>query len=362
MDVVHEDRVAVLLRPVVPEIDHRAAVSMPAAGFVFFVTADPVAHIADPDEMQMVGDGRDALVRVSAGLSISPGFVVSSLDGVEQMRVHAIADERLPIVVPVDAPGIGGPIGKRLPLMPDRMVPVDAAVIPDALLIRRARLADHRPVRSSVGPVQPTVRSPGKAIGQIVCVRMRAKPVQQDLRLAVGNVVAVSVRDEVEVRRRHDPRAAEPDLDAGDVVELVIEDRSLVEPPVAVGVLENQNPVTRLGGVVRVVVRFGDPESASVVDAEPDWLPDVRFAGKQRHFKPLRDDHRLGGLLRRQRFVNRGDVVCPDPAGTTRPSAYKLHSKLAKNRRVQGGMVRLSLLVPTSMNSPIRSLNAASSC
>ena len=71
------------------------------------------------------------------------------------------------------------------------------------------------------------------------------EPVEHDLGRAVGHVVAVAVGDEQQLRRAEQPDAAEAELDAGEPLHVVGEDRAPVEPAVAVGVLEDQDAVAK---------------------------------------------------------------------------------------------------------------------
>ena len=77
----------------------------------------------------------------------------------------------------------------------------------------------------------------------VSCVSSIAPAVEQDLRLAVGLVVAVLVGNEQQVRGRADPHAAEADFQAADEVQPFDEDGPLVERAVAVGVFEDQDAV-----------------------------------------------------------------------------------------------------------------------
>ena len=68
--------------------------------------------------------------------------------------------------------------------------------------------------------VQPAVRSPDEAVQGFVAIVV-APAVEEDLRRAIGFVIAVLVRDEREVGRGSDKDAAKADSDAGAEGELV---------------------------------------------------------------------------------------------------------------------------------------------
>ena len=102
----------------------------------------------------------------------------------------------------------------------------------------------------TVAAVEPAVGSPDEGVQRLVRVLV-APAVEQYLRRAVGPVVAIRVGDEQQVRGGADPDAAEADLQAADEIEALGEDRPLVEAAVAVGVLEDQDPVLARSSATR---------------------------------------------------------------------------------------------------------------
>ncbi len=256
------------------------------------------------DEVQMIGNGIDPPIRVTARLAIAPRFVMGAANHVEQMRIHAVADEGLAVVVPIDAPRVRRAIGVRFPDVPHRMIAIHAAVEANPLALRRAGFAHRRPIRAAVRAVEPAIRPPSKAVGQVMGIRMIAQSVQEHLRFAVRPVIAVVIGNEIEEGRRHDPGAAEADFDAGHIIQLVVEEGPLVAAAVAVGVFEDHDPIARLRAVVRIIVCFGHPQPPAVVDAEADRLLHIWLGREERDVETLRHDHRAGRFLGRQRGID----------------------------------------------------------
>ena len=62
VDIVHEDLVAIFGGPIVPEVNHRAAMSVTAACLVFLRRADSGSNGLGVGKVEMVGDGGDALI------------------------------------------------------------------------------------------------------------------------------------------------------------------------------------------------------------------------------------------------------------------------------------------------------------
>ena len=122
--------------------------------------------------------------------------------------------------------------------------------------------------------------------------RADGEAVEHDLGRAVGHVVAVAVGDEQELRRAHQPDAAEAELDAREHLDVVGEDGALVEPAVAVGVLEDQDAVAEaeveLRGQLGVGVVLRDPEPPARVPGHGDRVLHVRLGGEDLDVEPRR--------------------------------------------------------------------------
>src|SRR6056297_2275657 len=128
MNVIGEKLIPIRLGKLITQINHCAAMGMSTAGSVLLLTAQSIADIPQADEVQMVRDCVDPLVGKLAAFATSPRLVVRSLNHLEQMRIDAVADECIPIVIPVDPPGIRRPVGERLPNVSCRMVTPDPPV------------------------------------------------------------------------------------------------------------------------------------------------------------------------------------------------------------------------------------------
>src|SRR5690606_7845927 len=76
--------------------------------------------------------------------------------------------------------------------------------------------------RGAAAAVQPAVRTPMQAIGQIVIINIRhIESVENDLRRTVGLVVEIAVREEEQSRRAHGPDSPVSNLDAGEPLHVV---------------------------------------------------------------------------------------------------------------------------------------------
>ena len=136
---------------------------------------------------------------------------------------------------------------------------------------------------------------------------MVAESIQQYDWIAVWSIVCISIGYEIEIRRRHHPRAAESNFNARDVIQLIIKDGSLVVFAVAISIFEDQDPIARSSSVIRIVIRFRNPQSSSIVYAEADRLLNIGLPGKQRDAESIRHNHCPSSFFSRQNF---GLFVC----------------------------------------------------
>ncbi len=307
-DVPHEEGVAILLRPVPAEVDHRAAVGVAAARVLGLH-----AHLAHaPREVAMVGHGRDALIHMGIEVLARLAAEAGALNHVEEVGDHTDRTHRLAVVVEVDAPGVGRPPREDLEGVLHRVVAPVARVDWRPLLLGRARLPDAGVGEHALAAVEPSVGSPDEPVEGLVGVLMA--PAREDgAGLAVGLVVAVLVRDEQKVRRRAHPNPAEAHLQTADEVEAVAEDLSLVELPVARGVLEDEDAVVALGGPVGILEVLGHPEPPVVVVGHRDGLAYPRLGGGHLHPEALRQVHGLRRLLRGPPHREHARLVGPEP-------------------------------------------------
>ena len=178
-----------------------------------------------------------------------PGLplVAAALDDVVEVRDDAGGDERLAVLVEVDAPGVARAVGEDLEVVPRRVIAPDAGVDRDAVGVGRAGLADARVGEDAVAAVEPAVGAPGERVERLVRVlrspSRRAGPAGGPSGRSSPSLSGMNRK----LRGRADPDAAEADLEAADEVQLVGEDLARVEPAVAVGVLEDQDAVAAPG-------------------------------------------------------------------------------------------------------------------
>jgi hypothetical protein len=278
VDVVHEQRSAILRRPGIAEVDHRPGMGMAAPRRV----RTTIAAVGRESEiMTMIGDGLDILIRVGIEVQAGLTLVAAPLRDVVEVRDHAGGDDHLATGIEVDAPRIARTMGEDLEDMSGRVVTPDPGIDRGAPCLGRPGLADSRVSEDPVAAVKPAVGAAGEGVERLVGIVL-APAVEQDLRRAVGPVVAIAVGYEQELRRRADPDTAESDGQSAHEVQVIDEDLAPVESAVAVGVLEDEDAVPGLGvgHAARVRISLGDPDPASIVDRHRDRLDDVGLAGK----------------------------------------------------------------------------------
>ena len=164
--------------------------------------------------------------------------VIAGLDQVPEVIDHAGAGEERALGVDRDAPGVARPLAPDLEDPGPGMDAEDRAGELVGLAILRGDLAG---VEYAVPAVEPAVGAPGERVGQLVGVG--AAEAGRDDFPRVGLAVAVAVLEEEEIGRVGDPDTAVADGDPRGDVQPVGKDRELIGLAVAVGVLDDLDPV-----------------------------------------------------------------------------------------------------------------------
>src|SRR5438105_2401443 len=155
--------------------------------------------------------------------------IVGALHLVEANDVAKVgAGDGVAVGIEVESPGVASSLGEQLELSGKRMI------TPDALL--ESDPADMGRDRAPLGTIEPAIRPPLQGVGKGVCV-LHAKAAQEHFRVAVGNIIAVAIGVEEEVRRlghedtavaeRHTRRQVQPSDEILDCVEAAVAARVL---------------------------------------------------------------------------------------------------------------------------------------
>ena len=302
MDVAHEGAAAPLGGEVVALVNHQPAVRVPAAQRVVRRTAARLAPLrARP--VQVVGGTLHQLEEIRPVVLAEHPLVIAAGDDVPVVPDDIVREERLPVLIPVQAPGIRRAATDHVELLRHRMVAPDGAVQRYPIIRRRARPA-HRGLRGdAVAAVKPAVRPPREAVHEVV-PRVDVPPRQGDHRRAVRHIVAVGIRDEEQVRQREHPHAAEARQHARHVAARVEENLPLHVAPRAIAVREDEDAVGR--GVGDAVVLLGGgigevldhPEPPTVIELHRDGLHDLRLGGEELRAEARRQSNLLQRLRR----------------------------------------------------------------
>src|SRR5437868_7006483 len=92
--------------------------------------------------------------------------------------------------------------------------------------------------------VEPAVRPPNEAVECLVRV-FQSPAIENDPRRTGRLVLALLDRNEEQLRRLADPDTAEAEFHTRDEVQAFVEDGSLVEHAVSVGILEDEDAILR---------------------------------------------------------------------------------------------------------------------
>ena len=309
MKIPGEEMAAVFLGPVVAQIDHQPGVGVAAAEIVGGAVPRFLPAIAGV-EMPVVGVHVNEFIGVRIGIERAVPRVMRPGDDLPEVAVDRVDEEAVAEGVPVVAPGVCGAVGEHLEPARSRRVSPDAPFEPHPLHLRGARLADAAGAGAAAATIEPAVGAEPQPIGKVVVVlRRHLEAVEHHLRRAIGNVVAVAIGHEEQSRRAQEPDAAEPDLHARELLQVVEKHLSLVGRAVAVAVGEDEHavaePGVHLDWPFGVGVVLSDPEPAAGIPGHGDRVLHVGFGGEHADTKPRRHVHRCGGLRGWQRHGGR---------------------------------------------------------
>ena len=239
---------------------------------------------------------------------------IAALDGVKKQAAVGTVEQ--------PAKCIEGEPKEIAPSLAEQLEPVRRRMIPPAPLLELDP-ANATGCRTAVHPVQPAVGAPRQVIGQRLGI-LHAKPLEQHSGWTVGNIVPVAVGIEEQIGNLQDKNTAISEGQPGGQVQPVNEIPGPIGPAIAVGVLENRDPVGstgpprwRLGntvvdsprpaidfhplqpGRVGILQVLDRPQPATIVALDQDRLPHHGLAGEQLHLETLGECHLAGGRLQR---------------------------------------------------------------
>ena len=167
MDVVHEDLIAVLRRPITSEIDHRSRMRVPATYCIGF----PVSSMGRcTDIVSMLGNGFDIVKGVRVKVISSLPFIAPTLNHMIQVWDYAGGNEGLSAIVKIDTPWVASSMSKDLEFMLYRMISPYSCIDWFSLSVRGTWLANSRMRKNTMTPIQPTVRSPNECVQRFMCI------------------------------------------------------------------------------------------------------------------------------------------------------------------------------------------------
>ena len=301
VEVAHHDPVAVGGGPVVSEVDHRPRVRVTAPEFILAAAGlAPMLRIP----MQMIGGLIEKLIDVRIKILAEHPLVMRARHDVPEMSDDVIREERLAVVIPIEAPRIRRAGGHDFKNLFHRMIAPDGATELHALVLRCAGPANERVCGDAVASVEPAVRPPREAVHHVVA-GLERPAVEDDFRCAVRHAIAVAVGIEQKIRRARDPHAAEAHGHAADALTVLQKNFALIKTSVAVFVREDQNAVAVFHFEIGIGKTLGHPEPPAIIEVEGDGLHHVRFAGEEGGAETFRQRELLQGGVGRNGRVAR---------------------------------------------------------
>ena len=116
---------------------------------------------------------------------------------------------------------------------------------------------------------------------------MSAKAIEKNHWLPIRHSVTILIGNEIKVGQRHHPHSSKTHFDTAYIFQLIVENDALVMRSIAIGILENDDSVLLARLFVWIIIGFSHPQPSAVINAETDWLLDIRFTSKKGHVESL---------------------------------------------------------------------------
>ena len=145
--------------------------------------------------MQMVCNGLDIVIRMWIEMVTSLANVTSAIDHVIEMRNNARGNERITIIIKVDAPRVACTMSENFKHMFGGMITPHARIEGLTFFRLATRLAHQRMCENPMATVQPSVRSPNKGVECFVCILI-SPAIEQNLWFAIGFIITILIGNE----------------------------------------------------------------------------------------------------------------------------------------------------------------------
>ena len=114
-----------------------------------------------------------------------------------EVRPHTVTYNSVPIIIPVNTPRINHAGCIRFPNVTGRMIAPHSPVKPAAFFFGSTRFTKERPIVTPVSVVEPTIRTPRQAIGDIVPGSISSKAIEQHHWFAIRHPIVILIGDEI---------------------------------------------------------------------------------------------------------------------------------------------------------------------
>ena len=132
--VVGEERAAILIGPVIAEVDHATAMCMAAAGHGMVTVTGSRLMPSSATPVKVVRDGLNPTVNIRIVLFRDPPFAVHPVHDVPEVCCDGVGRDQITEFIEVRSPRIHHPVGDSLEGVIDRMKPPNPATHLESLV------------------------------------------------------------------------------------------------------------------------------------------------------------------------------------------------------------------------------------
>ncbi len=192
-----------------------------------------------------------------------------------------------------------------------RTIPPDTTEQRNTILVGCTGGARPSRTGGTTASIKPAIGPPFQSVGKrMMIIGGRGEAIEHHNWGAIRLVVSITIRDEDQLRRGHQPDAATANCDAGQHLHVVGKDRPFVEPAIVIRVFQNQHAITqaqvKFEIAIGVSVVLGNPQPAARIPGHGNRILDIRFCGKHIHLEAVGNSKPLCSILRRK--CSAGDI------------------------------------------------------
>ena len=273
--------------PVIALIDHETTMRMAATRFIGGrgnALAANIAPIFNTIPMIMIRMLINQFEKTRVKMFAKHTLEISPRNRMPEMANHRIDEKSIAIGIPIKSPRISTTPRNYLEDLFSRVITPNPTVNGNALACRGIGSTNKRCGGDAVPAIQPAIRPPCKPVNNIMPDAVVIKPIEDNLGLAIGFVIAIAIRNEKKIRRTKHPDATKAGQGTGKVMALIPKHSTLIMHTIVISIFQNYDAIFQ--GKIKISFGLGigkalaNPKPAAGIKSHINGLNHLRFMRK----------------------------------------------------------------------------------